>query len=237
MYKRQVTNLAGASIAGGDTTIGGGAGSSVFNAGTISGGIAAIQFSGSGNTLTLAPGSVISGNVLGTGSDTFQLGGSGAATFDVSTLGPQYQGFGAFNKIGSSTWTLTGTSSYAGPVNVDSGTLVVNGDIGSASTITVNAGGTLGGNGIVGNTTINGGVLAPSNSTGLLAVQGSLTFTAASSYMIEVSPTNAGRTNVTGTATLGGATVNASFAAGSYVARQYTILNATGASSAVSARW
>jgi uncharacterized protein with beta-barrel porin domain len=203
-------------------------GSSVFNAGTISGGTAAIRFSGSGNTLTLAPGSVISGNVLGTGSDTFQLGGSGAATFDVSTLGPQYQGFGAFNKIGSSTWTLTGTSSYAGPVNVNGGTLVVDGDISSASTVTVNAGGTLGGNGIVGNTTINGGVLAPSNSTGLLAVQGSLTFTAASSYMIEVSPTNAGRTNVTGTATLGGATVNASFAAGSYVARKYTILDATG---------
>ena len=31
------------------------------------------------------------------------------ATFDVSQLGPvaQYEGFGTFNKIGSSTWTLT----------------------------------------------------------------------------------------------------------------------------------
>ena len=36
------------------------------------------------------------------------------------------------------------------------------------------------------------------------------------------------RTNVTGTATLGGATVNAVFPPGSYVAKQYTILNATG---------
>ena len=53
-------------------------------------------------------------------------------------------------------------------------------------------------------------------------------FTAAASYMVEVSPTNADRTNVTGTATLGGATVNASFAAGTYTARQYTILNAAG---------
>ncbi|MDP1533446.1 MAG: autotransporter domain-containing protein, partial [Rubrivivax sp.] len=53
-------------------------------------------------------------------------------------------------------------------------------------------------------------------------------FTAASSYMIEVSPANADRTNVTGSATLGGATVNASFAPGSFVARQYTILNAAG---------
>ena len=43
----------------------------------------------------------------------------------------------------------------------------------------MNAGGTLGGNGIVGNTTINGGTLAPGNSIGLLTVQGSLVFTAA----------------------------------------------------------
>ena len=46
--------------------------------------------------------------------------------------------------------------------------------------------------------------------------------------MVEVSPANADRTNVTGTATLGGATVNACFAPGSYVAKQYTILNAAG---------
>ena len=62
----------------------------------------------------------------------------------------------------------------------------------------------------------------------LLTVQGNLVFMAASSYMVEVSPDNADRTNVTGIATLGGATVNAHFAAGSYIARQYTILNATG---------
>jgi uncharacterized protein with beta-barrel porin domain len=228
-----VTNNAGASIAGGQfgiiaSTAGS---SSVFNAGTISGGTAAIQFAGIGNTLTLAQGSVISGDVLGTGSDKFQLGGTGAATFDVSQLGPaaQYQGFGTFNKIDSSIWTLTGTSTYAGAVNVNGGTLAVNGDIASASGVTVNAGGTLGGNGIVGNTTINaGGMLAPGNSIGLLTVQGNLVFTAASSYMVEVSPANADRTNVTAAATLGGATVNASFAAGTYVAKQYTILNATG---------
>ena len=140
---------------------------------------AAIRFAGIGNTLTLAPGSVISGDVLGTGNDTFQLGGTGAATFDVSQLGPaaQYRGFGTFNKIGSSVWTLTGTSTYAGPVNVNGGTLAVNGDIKSMSGVKVNAGGTLGGNGIVGNTTINaGGMLAPGNSIGLLTVRGNLVF-------------------------------------------------------------
>ena len=52
--------------------------------------------------------------------------------------------------------------------------------------------------------------------------------TSAASYMVEVSPANADRVNVTGTATLGGATVNARFAPGSYVTRQYTIVNAAG---------
>jgi uncharacterized protein with beta-barrel porin domain len=204
-------------------------GSSVFNADIISGGTAAIQFAGSGNTLTLAPGSAISGNVLGTGSDTFQLGGSGAATFNVSQLGPaaQYQGFGTFNKIDSSTWTLTGTSTFTGPVNVNGGTLSVNGDISSASSLTVNAGGTLGGNGIVGKTTINGGTLSPGDSIGLLTVKDDLVFTATSTYLVEVSSSNADRSNVTGTATLGGATVNAVLLGGTLSNQRYTILNAS----------
>jgi autotransporter-associated beta strand protein len=209
-----VTNNAGASItgagygivAGAGNGIVNGGGSSVFNAGTISGGIAAIAFNGSGNTLTLASGSVISGDVLGTGSDVFQLGGTGAATFDVSQIGAaaQYQGFGTLNKIDSSVWTLTGTGSYAGPVNVNGGTLAVNGDISSASSLTVNAGGTLGGNGIVGNTTINGGTLAPGNSIGTLTVSGSLTMTAASTYMVQVSGASADKTIVTGAANIAG---------------------------------
>lgn len=86
----------------------GAAASSVENAGTISAtGGNAIQFAGSGNVLTLDPGSSINRNVVGTGADTFQLGGTGAASFDVSAIGAaaQYQGFATFNKIGSSTWT------------------------------------------------------------------------------------------------------------------------------------
>jgi uncharacterized protein with beta-barrel porin domain len=205
-------------------------GSSVFNAGTISGGTAGIRFAGSGNTLTLAPGSVITGNVLGTGSDTFQLGGTGVATFDISQLGPtaQYQGFGTFNKIDSSVWTLTGTSSYAGPVNVNGGTLSVNGNIASASSVTVNAGATLGGNGIVGNTTINGGMLAPGNSIGTLTVSGSLVFTAAAAYLVEVSGTSSDLVKVTGAATLGG-TVRVTELTNSFRFNSpYTILTSTG---------
>ncbi|WP_459591320.1 autotransporter outer membrane beta-barrel domain-containing protein [Bradyrhizobium diazoefficiens] len=247
-----VTNNAGAQISGGDTGVraslgsvsvinygsisglaGNGiyastGGSDVFNAGTITGGTAAIQFAGSGNVLTLAPGSVISGNVLGGGSDTFQLGGSGAATFDVSTLGAaaQYRGFTTFNKVDDSVWTLTGTGSFSGDVNVGGGALIVNGNIASASNLVVNAGGTLGGNGIVGNTVINGGILSPGNSVGTINVQRSLVFTAASTYLVQVSSAASDLTNVTGAATLAG-TVRVALANGTLRFNSpYTILTA-----------
>jgi len=216
----------------------GAGGVTVYNAGSISatlldgntGAIDAILFEGTGNKLTIAPGSSISGAAIGTGNDTFELGGSGAATFDVSQLSStgKYRGFGTFTKANQSVWTLTGTSTFAGPVQIDGGTLLVSGDISSASGVTVNSSGVLGGTGTVGNVAVNGGTLAPGQSIGTLTVAGSLSFTAASTYLIELSPSSADRTNVAGAATLGGATVQAVFAPGSYVSRQYTILSAAG---------
>jgi uncharacterized protein with beta-barrel porin domain len=191
-----VTNNAGATITGGQYGIyAGGSGSSIFNAGTISGGVGAIRFAGSGNTLTLAPGSVISGTVFGTGSDTFQLGGTGAASFDLSQLGPaaQYRGFDIFNKIDSSTWTLTGTSTFPGQVNVNAGTLVVNGNLASANVMLVNPGGTLAGTGIVPFTLLdNGATLAPGplgTATGMLTIKDRVMFCTCSIYAVKVSGT------------------------------------------------
>jgi autotransporter-associated beta strand protein len=150
-----VTNNAGASITGGLGIFAEAGGSSILNAGTISGSTTAIRFTGSGNTLTLAPGSAISGNVLGTGSDTFQLGGSGAATLDVSQIGAaaQYQGFGTFNKVGSSTWTLTGATGAVTSWAINQGTLAVTDDnnLGNAS----------------GGITFNGGTLQTSTPVGV----------------------------------------------------------------------
>jgi autotransporter-associated beta strand protein len=117
--------------------------SDITNTGTISGSIAAIQFFGGSNTLTLAPGSVINGLVQSTaGGNIFQLGGSGAGTFDVSALGDtaQYRNFGTLNKIDSSVWTLTGAATFGGDVNVNGGTLLVNGSLASASTVFVSPG-------------------------------------------------------------------------------------------------
>lgn len=222
-----VVNLAGGSITGGSTGgVYAGGGSSIFNAGFIGGGTNAIAFAAGGNTVTLAPGSVISGNVLGFGSDTLQLGGTGSANFDVSQIGAsaQYRGFGTFNKIDSSLWSLTGTAGYAGPVNVNGGTLAVNGNLASASLLTVNAGGTLGGTGVLGAAAIHGGTLAPGNSIGTL-IMSSLTMTAASTYLVEVSGTSSDRTVVTGAATLAGQ-VSISPLTRLTATTTYTILNA-----------
>ena len=183
-----------------------------INAGSVGG--AGTYFIGAGNTL-----------VAGGNNRSTEVSGV-IADFDPCGCGPA--GPGSLEKVGTGNLILSGINTYTGATTVNGGILSVNGDITSSSGVTVNAGGTLGGNGIVGDTTINGGTLAPGNSIGLLTVQGSLVFTAAASYLVEVTPANADRTNVTGTATLGGATVNAHFATGSYVARQYIILNATG---------
>src|SRR5262249_21402094 len=135
----------------------------VTNYGTITGVPFAITFSGGGSTLTLGPTSIINGIVLVLGiNNTFQLGGSGGGSFDVSQIGPvsgpagaQYQGFTTFNKIDGSTWTLTGTNSAALPWSVQAGTLLVDGSLAN-SPFTVN-GGVLGGTGIIGNTQVNSG--------------------------------------------------------------------------------
>lgn len=205
----------------------------ITNAGTISGSVAAIQFLGGGNTLTLAPGSVINGLVQSTaGGNIFQLGGNGADTFDVSALGDtaQYRNFGIFNKIDSSVWTLTGTSAFAGDVNVNAGTLLVNGSVAGASVVFVNPGATLGGTGTVAATFLdNGATLAPGTPTsiGTLTVNDALLFCACSLYSVKVFGLSADKTQVNGGAFLSDAHVVATFT-GSSIANRYTILTVTG---------
>ncbi|MBR0991268.1 autotransporter domain-containing protein [Bradyrhizobium japonicum] len=199
---------------------------SVFNSGTINAGASgavAIDFCGCGNnTLTLGPGSVINGQVLASGTDTFQLGGTGKDTFDLGLIGVglQYDGFSTFNKVDSSTWTVTGTGSQ--DWNVLGGALIlagtINGNVGVAT------GGTFGGVGNVNTVNVNGGTVAPGLPTGTLNVNGDLTLTSASTYMVQVSGASNGIAVVTGTSTLNGATV-AVVPIGT-IAKQYTILTA-----------
>jgi autotransporter-associated beta strand protein len=195
-----------------------------------------ISFGGTGNTLTLAPSSVIYGPVNGSGSDTLQLGGSGTGTFYVSQLSASnrysgYQGFATLNKVESSTWTLVGTSPFTGSINVNAGALDVAGSVADASLLTVNSGGLLFGVGTIGGTNVmNGGIFAPGSGVAgtSMSVTGNLTFQSGGIYQVQVSPSAASFSSVAGKATLGGATVSAVFAPGSYIQKSYTILAAGG---------
>jgi len=157
--------------------------------------------------------------------------GAGSITFNHTSanyaFAPAISGVGTINQVAGTTILTADSSGFTGATDVTGGRLAVNGSL-AGSAVTVSGSGVLGGTGTVGNTTVNGGTLSPGNSIGTLTVQGNLAFTSAGHYLVEVSPMAADLTNVTGTATLGGATVNASFATGSYVVKQYTILNATG---------
>jgi hypothetical protein len=134
MNNGTIVNNAGGSIIGDFTAIVAFNNTSIFNAGTIAGnGGDAILFTsvgggGGGNTLTLGPGYVINGNVVGSGTDTFQLGGSGGGTFDLSTIGAgqQYRGFTTFNVVGG-VWTVNNTYTQTDPWTVQAGALLVNG--------------------------------------------------------------------------------------------------------------
>jgi autotransporter-associated beta strand protein len=142
-------------------------------------------------------------------------------TFDGAISGP-----GQVVQFGSGKTVLTAVNTYTGPTYVLGGTLSVNGSIAS-SPVFVDFGGTLGGNGTVGPTTIlAGGALSPGNSVGTLTVNGNVMFAAGSFYLVDVQGTTADRTDATGTAMLAG-TVGLS-SLGGKLARSYTILSASG---------
>src|SRR5262249_39127917 len=139
-----------------------------------------------GNTLTIAPTSTITGNVLGSGTDRFQLGGTGNGSFDLSSIGPsaQYQGFDTFNVI-SGTWTVFNTFGQSQAWNVNGGTLA---GTGTLSSVNVN----------------NGGTLAPGpiGTPGAMTITGNLPFQSCAFYLAQVTPATASIANVGWIATL-----------------------------------
>jgi hypothetical protein len=108
------------------------------------------------------------------------------------------------------------------------GTTTNNGSISGAVTV---GGGTFKGTGSSAGLTIaDGAVFAPGNGRpGTLAtVNVSLAFSSRAFYQVAINPTTASFVSATSTATLGGSSVQAFFSSGTYVAKQYTILDAAG---------
>lgn len=150
------------------------------------------------------------------------IGGTGLTTGGINT---------ALVKTGTGKLVLTAANTYTGNTVVNGGTLEVNGTAANSALTSVNSGGQLAGVGTVKETQINaGGTFAPGNGTAAstMSVSGNLAFQSGAIYLVQVDPATASRANVTGIATLNGATVAANYANGTYIAKKYTILTATG---------
>lgn len=167
----------------------------------------------------------VAGSQLNTGAFVFTVGGDNSTSLFAGSI----SGTGSFVKTGSGALILSGDSSgYTGTTTVDGGTLVVSGSMASSALTTVNPNGYLTGNGAVGAALIAGGYFSPGapGGPGTSMAVTSLVMQPGAYFNVFVDPTTSTFANVAGNATLGGATVSANFAAGSYVAKQYTILNA-----------
>jgi outer membrane autotransporter protein len=184
----------------------------------------------SGAALGLANFNQTIGSLAGAGSVT--LGSAMLTTGNdntSTTFSGTMSGSGGLTKIGAGTLTLSGASTYAGPTNINAGALNVNGSL--ASTVFLNSGGTLIGNGTIGGLNVGSGgtVAPPGNATGTLNVAGNVSFGPGSIYQVEVNA--AGQSDkiiAGGTATLTGGSVLVLAQSGTY-ARQtrYTILTAS----------
>ncbi len=135
---------------------------------------------------------------------------SGGGTIDIDdptnkvTMAQVISGSGPLTKAGAGTLNLTGTNTYIGQTVVEEGRLAVNGSIASSALTTVSNGGTLGGNGTVGNLVVaSGGKVAPGNSIGQLNIAGNVTLQNGSVYEAEVDNTgHADLLAATGTITI-----------------------------------
>jgi fibronectin-binding autotransporter adhesin len=95
----------------------------VSNSGIITGVGTAIDYGESRAVFSLGTTGSVTGNVVaGAGTtDVFNLSGTGSNTFNLDEIGTKYNGFEQFQKINSSSWTLTGTGNQNW--NISQGTL------------------------------------------------------------------------------------------------------------------
>ena len=190
-----------------------------------------------GATLDLGGLNQTIGSLVGSGVVTSSVAGAATLTAGGNNTSTTFNGAlqdGAgivgFTKTGTGTQTFDGTNkTYSGDTNVNGGSLLVNTTLTQSNTF-VNAGGTFGGTGFVQNVTVNGGVFAPGNGTpgSQMTVNGNLDFSGGGIYRVRLDPATVSSAIVNGAATLSNGVVQAQFAPGSYAARQYTILSASG---------
>jgi len=244
-----ITNSGSISSAAGPGILGADANITVRNSGTITAGNGIAINLGDGNNVIEITGGQITGDIVsGAGNNQFSASSSitiaggqingditnnGILAFnrsDIFTFPGVISGTGALQQIGTGITILTGSNTYTGATTISAGALIVNGSIASSSLTTVNSGAALIGSGSVGSTVVNSGgflVPGPVGTPGAMTVAGNLALQSGAFYIVQVNPTTASTTNVSGAASLAG-TVGAIFAPGTYLTRSYTILTAAG---------
>ena len=132
--------------------------------------------------------------------------------------------------LASGLQTLSGTNAYTGITTINGGSLAVSGSIVSSHGVIVNAGGTLAGTGSVGAVTVNsGGSLAPGVAgAGTLSVNGPLSLSSGSNFVVTVSSTSASKLAASGSAPLAGTLTVASTDGNYLLGQKLTILTANG---------
>lgn len=146
------------------------------------------SLAGVGGTIMLGPSTGSGTTVLHVGSNNESSEYYGAIR-DFATANNRR---GALVKEGTGFFALNGSTNYfTGPVTVNGGSLLVNGNLvgGVAAQVTVNSGATLGGCGVIRRSvTVNsGGALAPGNdAVGTLTVVGNVTFASAATNRFEL---------------------------------------------------
>ncbi len=104
------------------------------------------------------------------GAGTVQIGSNSTSMLAVNggSFSGNIAGAGGLVKSSSDTLILSGNNTFTGGTSINAGTLLVNGSLDGFGAVSVNVGGTLGGNGTVGAISLNGGTLSPGNSPGTL---------------------------------------------------------------------
>ncbi len=162
---------------------------------------------------------------------TDDIADSGTLRIDQATDGlfaATLGGTGALVKTGTGNVTIGNQLGFAGITRIQAGRLSLAGTLPSA--VTVESGGTLGGNGTVASAIIaNGGTIAPGNSIGTITIAGNFVQQSGSTYAAEIDATGrSDRIVVGGTATVqSGARLAVTGTAGT-IGTRYTLLTAAG---------